>query len=350
MEQDVNLNYDISMLLRTTMKHNASDLHLVARSEPQIRIDGVLVKLNLPVLEKKEIDKLCYALLTDKQKKTLEETRELDFSIDLEEIGRFRVNYYYTMGSVAAAFRVITTKIPTLEGINAPTILKQLVTRRKGLILVTGPTGSGKTTTVAAMIDEINKTQKKHVLSIEDPIEYVHKGINCLFSYRNVGEDTKTFNNALKSALREDPDIIFIGEMRNTETMEIALEAAETGHLVIGTLHTNSAAQTINRIVSSFEGAKQDQVRSQLSITIEGILSQILLPRIDGGRVAATEILVATPAIRNLIRENKIHQINSQMMIGQTLTEMKTMAQSLDELYSKRTISKEEYEIASSTL
>lgn len=348
MEQSI--NYDISTLLKTTLKFNASDLHLVARSEPQIRIDGILVKLNLPVLEKREIDRLCYTLLTDKQKKTLEEERELDFSIDLEDIGRFRVNYYYTMGSVAAAFRVITTKIPTLEGINAPGILKNLVTRRKGLILVTGPTGSGKTTTVAAMINEINHTQKKHILCIEDPIEYVHKGINSLFSYRNVGEDTKTFNNALKSALREDPDVIFIGEMRNTETMEIALEAAETGHLVIGTLHTNSAAQTINRIVSSFEGAKQDQVRSQVAITIEGIISQILLPRVEGGRVAATEVLVGTPAIRNLIRENKIHQINSQMTIGQTLTEMKTMAQSLDSLYQDRIIAKEEYDIAISTL
>ncbi|RDU56564.1 type IV pilus twitching motility protein PilT [Helicobacter sp. MIT 99-5507] len=348
MEQS--LNYDISTLLKATLKHDASDLHLVARSEPQIRIDGVLVKLNLPVLEKREIDRLCYTLLTDKQKKILEEERELDFSIDLEDIGRFRVNYYYTMGSVAAAFRVITTKIPTLEGINAPSILKSLVTRRKGLILVTGPTGSGKTTTVAAMINEINQTQKKHILCIEDPIEYVHKGINSLFSYRNVGEDTKTFNNALKSALREDPDIIFIGEMRNTETMEIALEAAETGHLVIGTLHTNSAAQTINRIVSSFEGAKQDQVRSQVAITIEGIISQVLLPRVEGGRVAATEVLIGTPAIRNLIRENKVHQINSQMTIGQTLTEMKTMAQSLDSLYQDRIISKEEYNIAIATL
>lgn len=350
MIEEVNLSYDINMLLRTTIKHKASDLHLVARSEPQIRIDGTLVKLNLPVLGKKEIDKLCYTLLTDKQKKTLEEERELDFSIDLEDVGRFRVNYYYTMGSVAAAFRTIVTKIPTLDDINAPKVLKQLVTRRKGLILVTGPTGSGKTTTVAAMINEINQNDKKHILCIEDPIEYVHKGINCLFSYRNLGEDTRTFQRALKSALREDPDIIFIGEMRNTETMEIALEAAETGHLVIATLHTNSAAQTINRLVSSFEGSKQDQVRSQVAITIEGILSQILLPRIDGGRVAATEILVGTPAIRNLIRENKIHQINSQMMIGQTLTEMKTMAQCLNELYGNRIISKEEYDIASATL
>ncbi|MGX2983209.1 type IV pilus twitching motility protein PilT [Helicobacter sp. 23-1045] len=348
--EETNLNYDISMLLRTTVKHNASDLHLVARSEPQIRIDGILVKLNLPVLDKKDIDKLCYSLLTDKQKKTLEEERELDFSIELEDVGRFRVNYYYTMGSVAAAFRTIVTKIPTLDSINAPQILKQLVTRRKGLILVTGPTGSGKTTTVAAMINEINQNEKKHILCIEDPIEYVHKGINCLFSYRNLGEDTKSFQRALKSALREDPDIIFIGEMRNIETMEIALEAAETGHLVIATLHTNSAAQTINRLVSSFEGSKQDQVRSQVAITIEGILSQILLPRVDGGRVAANEILIGTPAIRNLIRENKIHQINSQMMIGQTLTEMKTMAQSLNELYGNRIISKEEYDIASATL
>lgn len=343
-------SYDISTLLRATLKHKASDLHLVAKSEPQIRIDGELVKLNLPILEKKEIDNLCYKLITDRQKKILEEEKELDFSIDLEDVGRFRVNYYYSMGCVAAAFRVITTKIPTLEAINGPEILKQLVKRRKGLILVTGPTGSGKTTTVAAMINEVNHTARKHILSIEDPIEYVHKGVNCLFSYRNVGEDTKTFNNALKSALREDPDIIFIGEMRNTETMEIALEAAETGHLVIGTLHTNSASQTINRIVGSFSGAKQDQIRNQIAITIEGVISQILLTKVNGGRVAATEIMVATPAIRNLIRENKIHQLNSQMMIGQTLTGMKTMIQSLEALIKNKTISQEEYEVAIATL
>lgn len=348
--QQNNTNYDIGMLLKATLKNNASDLHLVARSEPRIRIDGELVKLNLPVLEKKEIDKLCYTILTDKQKKILEEEKELDFSIDLENIGRFRVNYYYTMGCVAAAFRVITTKIPTLESINGPEVLKTLIKKRKGLILVTGPTGSGKTTTVAAMINEINQTAKKHVLSIEDPIEYVHKNANCLFSYRNMGEDTKTFNNALKSALREDPDIIFIGELRNTETMEIALEAAETGHLVIGTLHTNSAAQTINRVVSSFEGGKQEQIRSQLAITIEGIISQILLPKVNGGRVAATEILVGTPAIRNLIRENKIHQINAQMMIGQTTSGMKTMIQSLNDLLKNKLISQEEYEITTSTI
>lgn len=348
--QQYNGSYDIGALLKATLKNNASDLHLVARSEPRIRIDGELVKLNLPILEKNEIDKLCYTILTDKQKKTLEEEKELDFSIDLENIGRFRVNYYYTMGSIAAAFRVITTKIPTLESINAPEVFKSLIKKRKGLILVTGPTGSGKTTTVAAMINEINQTAKKHILSIEDPIEYVHKNANCLFSYRNIGEDTKTFNNALKSALREDPDIIFIGELRNTETMEIALEAAETGHLVIGTLHTNSAAQTINRVVSSFEGGKQEQIRSQVAITIEGIISQVLLPKINGGRVAATEILVGTPAIRNLIRENKIHQINSQMMIGQTTSGMRTMMQSLNELLKNKIISQEEYEITTSTI
>ena len=349
MQQNIT-SYDIGVLLKATLKNNASDLHLVARSEPRIRIDGELIKLNLPVLEKKEINKLCYTILTDRQKKTLEEEKELDFSIDLENIGRFRVNYYYTMGSVAAAFRVITTKIPTLESINAPEVLKTLVKKRKGLILVTGPTGSGKTTTVAAMINEINQTARKHILSIEDPIEYVHKNANCLFSYRNIGEDTKTFDNALKSALREDPDIIFIGELRNTETMEIALEAAETGHLVMGTLHTNSAAQTINRIVSSFEGGKQEQIRSQVAITIEGIISQVLLPKVNGGRVAATEILVGTPAIRNLIRENKIHQINAQMMIGQTTSGMKTMIQSLNDLLKNKLISQEEYEITTSTI
>lgn len=344
------MEYDISMLLKTTVAYNASDLHLVEHSEPQLRIDGFLVKLDLPVLEKRQVDTLCYSVLTDKQKKTIEEDKELDFALDIDGIGRFRANYYYTRGAIAAAFRRIDSKIPTLESLNSPKVLKTLIRRRNGLILVTGPTGSGKTSTIAAMINEINRSDKKHILCIEDPIEYVHKGLNSLFSYRNVGDDTKTFSRALRSALREDPDVIFIGEIRDTETMEIALEASEMGHLVMGTMHTNSAAQTINRMVSSFEGSKQDQIRSQLAITIEAIISQILLPRIDGGRVAATEILIGTPAIRNLIRENRLHQINAQMMIGQGLTEMRTMSQALEILYQNRAISKEDYEISISAV
>ncbi|MGP1580213.1 MAG: type IV pilus twitching motility protein PilT [Wolinella sp.] len=332
---------DIKVLLRTTLAHKASDLHLLVGSEPQIRIDGQLVKLDLPPVTQKISEDICYSILTEEQKRVFEETKELDFAVTIPEFGRFRVNYYISMGTIGATFRTIPTNIPSLEDLDSPPIYKELVRREKGLILVTGPTGSGKTTTVAAMLNEINHTFSKHILCIEDPVEFVHQNAKSLFSYRTVGEDTKSYANALKAALREDPDIIYAGEMRDPETIGAAINAAETGHLVFGTLHTNSSAQTVNRIVSVFEGEKQAQVRSQLSVVLEGIISQSLVPKVGGGRVCIPEILIGIPAIGNLIRENKIHQIPSQMMIGQGVSGMQTQVQVLESYYKRGIITRE---------
>lgn len=319
---------NIKALLKTVVAHKASDLHLVSRSEPQIRIDGKLVPLKMDVLDGISIEEMCYAILTDKQKKTLEEEKELDFAIEFPEIGRFRANYYYTINSeLAAAFRVIPIEIPSLDELNAPAIFKELIKKEKGLILVTGPTGSGKSTTLAALLNEINLHERKHVLTIEDPVEFVHQNKKCLFSHRNVGEDTKSFATGLKYALREDPDIILVGEMRDKETIGIAITAAETGHLVLGTLHTTSAIQTINRVVDSFEGAEQVQIRNMLSASLSAIISQSLLPRKGGGRIAIHEILINNSAIANLIREDKLHQIYSQLQLNQQKTGMMTQTQ-----------------------
>ncbi len=332
---------DIRKLLKSVVAYKASDLHLVAGSEPQIRIDGRLVALNLPVLDGNMIEEMSYSILTEKQKKEFEEESELDFAFPLPNIGRFRANYYKTMNSVACAFRIIPTDIPSLDELNAKKIFKDLIKREKGLILVTGPTGSGKSTTLAAMLNEINMTESKHIITVEDPVEFVHENKKCLFSQRNVGSDTKSFARALKSSLREDPDIILIGEMRDKETIEAALTAAETGHLVFGTLHTNSAPQTINRIIDVFGGDEQPQIRAQLSTSLISVVSQALLPRIGGGRVAAQEILITNPAIANLIREDKVHQLYSQMQLNQQGTGMCTQTQEMTEYVKKRAVSKE---------
>ncbi len=333
---------DIKKLLQSVVSHGASDLHLVSRSEPQIRIDGSLKAVNLPVLTGEDIEEMAYALLTEKQKKSFEEHLELDFALLLPGIGRFRANYYKTLGDIAAAFRIIPTEIPSLDDLNAPEVYKKLIKREKGLILVTGPTGSGKSTTLAAMLNEINLTENKHVVTVEDPVEFIHQNKKCVFSHRELGSDTKSFSMALKYAMRQDPDIIFIGEMRDKETIEAALTAAETGHLVFGTLHTNSAPGTINRIIDVFGGDEQPQIRTMIASSLVGVIAQVLLPKVGGGRVAAPEIMIPNNAISNLIREDKTHQLYSQMQLGQGATGMQTQTQILIKLRKQGLISKED--------
>jgi len=332
---------DIKKLLKSVLAFKSSDLHLVVGSEPQIRIDKELRALNLPVLSAKDVEEMAYSLIEDKQKKAFEEYNELDFSFELQNIGRFRANYYKTIYGIGCAFRMIPIDIPTLDEYNNPPIFKELIKKEKGLILVTGPTGSGKSTTLASMLHEINLTERRHIITIEDPVEFVHKNVKSLFSQRDVGSNTKSFATALKYALRQDPDIILIGEMRDAETIGAALTAAETGHLVFGTLHTNSAPSTINRIIDVFSGEEQAQIRAQLASSLVSVISQTLIPRIGGGKVATQEILITNPAVQNQIREDKVHQIYSQMQLNQQETHMTTQTQQLIELLQKRVISRE---------
>ncbi len=331
---------DIKKLLQSVVKYGASDLHLVSKSEPQLRLDGMLRPINLPILSGNDIEAACYALITEKQKQVFEEQNELDFAIELENVGRFRVNFYRTLGNMAAAFRVIPIDVPTLDDLHAPEMYKKLIKREKGLILVTGPTGSGKSTTLAAMLNEINRSESKHIITVEDPVEFVHRNIKSVFSQRDVGEDTKSFSSALKYAMRQDPDIILIGEMRDKETVSAALTAAETGHLVFGTLHTNSAPGTINRIIDVFSGDEQPQIRAMLSSSLIAVIAQALLPKVNKGRIAASEILVTNSAISNLIREDKVHQIYSAMQLGQENTGMQTQTQVLARLVKNGVIEK----------
>ncbi|OQX72788.1 MAG: type IV pili twitching motility protein PilT [Campylobacteraceae bacterium 4484_4] len=319
--------FNIKKLLQSVVSHGASDLHLVSRSEPQIRLDGALRPVNLPHLTGDDIEEMCYSLITEKQKQHFEEFDELDFALLLPGIGRFRANFYRTLGDMAAAFRTIPIEIPSLDDLGAPEVYKKLIKREKGLILVTGPTGSGKSTTLAAMLNEINLQERKHVVTVEDPVEFIHDNKKCVFSHRGVGEDTKSFATALKYAMRQDPDIILIGEMRDKETIEAALTAAETGHLVFGTLHTSSAPGTINRIIDVFNGDEQPQIRAMLSTSLIAVIAQTLVPKLKSGRIAISEILVMNHAISNLIREDKVHQIYSQMQLGQGGTGMQTQTQ-----------------------
>ncbi len=330
-------------LLKLMIEKGASDLHITTGSPPRLRIDGKLVSIDHPPLTPADTKTLCYSIMTDAQKHRFEEQNELDFSFGIKGLSRFRANVFMQRGAVAGAFRTIPFEIKTFRELGLPEILNDLVKKPRGLILVTGPTGSGKTTTLAAMIDRINQEREEHIITIEDPIEYLHPHKKCLVNQREVTADTASFHTALKYILRQDPDVVLIGEMRDLETIEAALRVSETGHLTLATLHTNSAVQTINRIIDVFPPHQQDQVRVQLSFVLEGIIAQQLIPRRDGrGRVLAVEILVPTPAIRNLIREDKIHQIYSMMQTGQAKYGMQTMNQSLYELYTKGLISYED--------
>ena len=329
-------------LLSKTLTLGGSDLHLSVGSAPQVRVNGDLRRLDAPILTSETTRSLVYSVLSDAQKKLFEETWEQDLAFGLEGVGRFRCNVFLQKNAVGAVFRLIPEKIPSLEELGLPPVLGRFADRPRGLVLVTGPTGSGKSTTLAAMLDRINLSRPVHILTIEDPIEYLHTHKTALVNQREVHSDTKTFPNALRGALREDPDVILVGEMRDLETMEAAMKLAETGHLTLATLHTNSAAQTVTRIIDAFPSWQQSQIRTQLSLVLEGIVCQALLPKANGtGRTAALEILVATPAIRNLIREDKVHQIYSTMQAGQEKYSMQTMNQALARLMMSRIISRE---------
>jgi twitching motility protein PilT len=335
-------------LLQTLVQMDGSDLHITTNTPPQVRVHGHLTRLEGAAMTPSETKQLAYSVLTDAQKKRFEETFELDFSFGIKGLARFRVNMFNQRGAVGAVYRLIPERIRSFQELNLPPVLATLAERPRGLVLVTGPTGSGKSTTLAAMIDKINKERRDHILTIEDPIEFVHQHQGCLVNQREVHSDTESFSNALRAALREDPDIVLIGEMRDLETVESALRIAETGHLTLATLHTNSTSQTINRIIDIFPAHQQSQIRTQLSLVIEGIVCQALLPKAGGGRVVALEIMVPTAGIRNLIREDKIHQIYSAMQTGQEKMGMQTMNQSIATLYQKRLITMETAMMASS--
>src|SRR5438874_1872042 len=329
-------------LLKTTVEAGGSDLHLTTDSPPQVRVHGHLQRLQMPDLTPAETKQLIYSVLTDAQKKRFEETMELDFSFGIRGLARFRCNVFNQRGAVGAVYRLIPEKIRAFGELGLPSVLANLADRPRGLVLITGPTGSGKSTTLAAMLDKINAERHAHILTIEDPIEYIHQHKNCLVNQREVHSDTQSFTAALRAALREDPDIVLIGEMRDLETVEAAMKIAETGHLTFGTLHTNSAAQTINRIIDIFPAGQQSQIRTQLSLVLEGIVFQALLPRADGkARVCCMEIMVPNAAIRNLIRDDKVHQIYGAMQTGQEKLGMQTANQSLASLFMKRAITQD---------
>jgi len=333
---------NLTQLLTLLTEQGGSDLHVTADSPPQLRLSGDLVPVRLPAMTGKDTKNLCYSILTENQKKKFEENLELDLSFGINNLARFRANIFMQRGNVAGAFRLIPQEIKPLIELGLPPIIDSLCARPRGLVLCTGPTGSGKSTTLASMIDLINSTLHGHIVTIEDPIEYLHKHKNCIINQRDVGDDTKSFKNALKYILRQDPDVVMIGEMRDFETIQAAITTAETGHLALATLHTNSALQTINRIIDAFPPHQQNQVRAQLSFALEGVISQTLLPKADGvGRVLAVEVMIPNGAIRNLIRENKVHQIYSQMQIGQKENQMQTMNQSLASLYLRRQITRD---------
>jgi len=328
----------LQQLLKAIVENSGTDLHITQGSPPMLRIDGKLMPIKHPPLTPTDTKDICYSVLTDLQRHRFEENWELDFSFGLQGVGRFRGNVYMQKGAVAAAYRLIPYKIRSLQELGIPPTVTEICRKPRGLVLVTGPTGSGKTTTLAGMIDQINQERQEHIVTIEDPIEYVFEHKNCLINQREVGTDTKSFHSALRSVLREDPDVVLIGEMRDLETIKVALVLAETGHLTLATLHTNTAVQTINRVIDVFPPHEQPQVRSQLSMVLECVLCQSLIPKIGGGRVLGVEVLIPNPAIRNLIREDKAHQIYSQQQIGQDKYGMQTLNQSLADLFLKNQI------------
>jgi twitching motility protein PilT len=333
----------LQQLLKVMVEKGASDLHITTGSAPQLRIDGELVPFRVPALGPIETKQLCYSILTDEQKARLEEDQELDLSFGVKGLSRFRGNVFLQKGNVAGVFRGIPFKIRSFDELGLPKIIEELCNKPRGLVLITGPTGSGKSTTLAAMIDKINNERHEHIVTMEDPIEFIHQHKNCVVNQREIGSDTKSFKRALKSVLRQDPDVVLVGEMRDLETIEAALTTAETGHLCFGTLHTNSAVQTINRVIDVFPPHQQSQIRAQLSFVLEGVVCQSLLPRASGsGRVAALEIMIPNSAIRNLIREDKMHQIYSQMQIGQGQSGMQTLNQHLAQLLHANLITLEE--------
>ncbi|HKK05015.1 MAG TPA: type IV pilus twitching motility protein PilT [Gammaproteobacteria bacterium] len=332
---------DITELLAFSVKNRASDLHLSAGLPPMIRVDGDIRRINVPPMEHKTVHALVYDIMNDKQRKDYEEFLETDFSFEIQGMARFRVNAFNHNRGAAAVFRTIPSQILTLEELGCPPVFKDISDAPRGIVLVTGPTGSGKSTTLAAMIDYKNNSEYGHILTIEDPIEFVHESKKCLVNQREVHRDTLGFSEALRSALREDPDIILVGELRDLETIRLALTAAETGHLVFGTLHTSSAAKTIDRIIDVFPAAEKDMVRSMLSESLRAVIAQTLLKKIGGGRVAAHEIMIGTPAIRNLIREDKVAQMYSAIQTGQG-TGMQTLDQCLSDMVARGVISKQD--------
>jgi twitching motility protein PilT len=339
---------DVTQLLAFGVEQGASDCHLSAGEPPMLRVNGDLKKLDHPPLTKEEVHGLVYDIMSDAQRKNFQETYECDFSFALGDVARFRVNVFMQRKGEGAVFRTIPSKILSLEELGMPPILKQLCEKEKGLILVTGPTGSGKSTTLAGMIDYLNNTFEGHILTVEDPIEFVHQSKKCLLNQRELGPHTHSFANALRAALREDPDVILVGEMRDLETIQLALTAAETGHIVFGTLHTSSAPKTVDRVIDVFPPTQQAQIRAQFAESIEAVITQTLLKKKSGGRVAALEIMTGTTAIRNLIREGKVHQIPGTMQVSQK-DGMQTMDMALQNLVAKGLVTKEEAQAKSMT-